>query len=61
MFSLNKQVLVVSLGFSESLETKCVSLNDEPCMVRPTLIALYLLEVTYYPFMVSLDKSNGKF
>ena len=61
MFSLNKQVLVVSLGFSESLATKFLSLNDDPCMVRPTLIALYLVEVTYYRFMVSLDKFNGSF
>ena len=28
----------VLLGFSKSLATKCLFLNDEPCMVRPTLI-----------------------
>ena len=45
MFSLIKQVFVVLLGFSESLATKCSFLNDEPCMVRPTLIYLNLVEL----------------
>ena len=30
--------LFVVLRFSSSLATKCLFLNDEPCMVRPTLI-----------------------
>ena len=34
-------------------------LNDEPCMVRPTLIDLNPVEFKYYPFMASLDKSSG--
>ena len=34
MFSL----FIVLLRFSESLATKCLFLNDEPCMVRPTFI-----------------------
>ena len=51
MFSLIKQVLISLLSFSESLATKCGSLNDEPCMVRLTL--------KHYAFMISLDKCNG--
>ena len=31
-------------------------LNDEPCMVRPTLIDMNPVEVKYYPFMISLNK-----
>ena len=38
MFSLIKQMFIVLLNFSESLAAKCLFLNDEPCMVRPTLI-----------------------
>ena len=38
MFSLIKQVFIVLLSFSEFLANKYLSLNDEPCMVRPTLI-----------------------
>ena len=34
MFSL----CIVLLSFSISSATKCLILNDEPCMVRPTLI-----------------------
>ena len=58
MFSLIKQVLVILLSFSESLATKCLSLNDESCMVRYTLIDLNSVELKYYLFMTSLDKCN---
>ena len=61
MFSILKQVLIVLLSFSSSLATKCVSLNDKPCMFRPTLIDLNPVELTYYLFMISLDKSNGSY
>ena len=56
MFSLIKQVFIVLPGFSSSLSTKCVSLNDETCMVIPTIIDLTTIELKYYPFMISLDK-----
>ena len=59
MSSPIKQVFIVLLRFSESLETKCVSLNDEPFMIRPTLIDLNPVELKYYPFMIKLDKCNG--
>ena len=58
MFSL-KQVLIVLLSFSILLTTECLSLNEEPCMVRPTLIDLNPVELKYYPFMISLDKCSG--
>ena len=54
MCSLIKQVFIVLLSFTESLETKCVSLSDEPCMIWPTLIDLNFVELKYYPFMISL-------
>ena len=47
------------LRFTESLVTKCLSLNNEPCMVRLTLTDLNSLELNYYPFMISLDKCSG--
>ena len=64
MFSLIKQVFIVLLSFSESLarvakvsdRTKCLSSNDEPCIVRPSLIDLNPVELKYYPFMINLDK-----
>ena len=47
------------MSFSGYLATKCVSLSNEPCMVRPTAIDLNPIELNYYPFMISLDKCNG--
>ena len=46
MFSL----FIVLLNFSESLacdRTKCLFLNDEPCMARPTVIDMNSAEFQY--------------
>ena len=55
MFSL----FIVFLSFSKSLATKFLFLNDEPCMIRPTLTDMNSVELKYYPFMISLNKCNG--
>ena len=63
MFSLIKQVFIVLLSFTSSLAhvakvshwTKCASLNDEPCMLRLTLMDLNTAELKYYPLTISLD------
>ena len=60
MFNL----FIVLLSFSNSLareakvsrRTKCLFLNNEPCMVRPTLIVLNPVELKYYAFMISLNR-----
>ena len=55
---------IVLLSFSSSLaceRTKCLFLNYEPCMVRPTLIDLNPSKLNYYPFMISLKKYTGSF
>ena len=67
MFSLIKQVFIVLRRFNESLarvaqvsnQTKCLSLNDKPCMIRPTIIDLSSVELRYYLFMISLNKCSG--
>ena len=59
MFSLIQQVFIVLLSFSESLacdRTRCLFLNDELCVVKPTLIELNPVEVKYYPLIISLYK-----
>ena len=38
---------------------QCESSNNAPCMVRPTVFDLILVELNYYPFMINLDKFNG--
>ena len=55
MFSL----FFVLLNFSSSLATTCLFLNDEPCMVRPTLVDLNSVELKHYPFIISLNKCTG--
>ena len=62
MSSLIKQVFIVVLSFSSSLSRDqkiCLFLNNEPCMVRPTLIDLNRVELKYYPSLISLDKCTG--
>ena len=59
MLGLIKQVFIVLFSFNESLATKYVSLNNEPCMARPTLTDLNLVDVNYYPFIINLDKCSG--
>ena len=57
-----KQVFIVLLSFSESLacdQSRCLFLNDEPCMIRPTLIDLNPIKLKYHPFMIILDKCTG--
>ena len=58
MFSL----FIVLLSFVSSLardRKKCLFLNDEPCMVRPTLIDMNPNELKCYPFVISLSKCAG--
>ena len=59
MFELIKQVSIRLSSFSRSLATKCVSLNNEPCMSIPFLFNLNPVELKYYPFMISLEKCSG--
>ena len=54
MFQLIKQAFISISGFSGSLATKCMLLNNERCIVRPTVTDLG--PAKYYPFMISLDK-----
>ena len=47
-------MFIALLSFSGSLAFKCMSLNNEPCMTRPTLIDLNSAELSYYILMISL-------
>ena len=37
MFKFIKQKFIALLNFIVSLATKCISLNDEPCIARPVI------------------------
>ena len=62
-------LFIALLSFSSSLArvanvsngTKCLFLNDEPCVAKPTLIDLNSVEFKYYPFMISLNTFTGSF
>ena len=51
-------VLLSSLERVANL-TKCLLLNYESCMVRPTIIDINPVESKYYLFMISLNKCTG--
>ena len=40
MFGLIKPVFILLLSLTKSLATKCVSLYNESCLARPTIIDL---------------------
>ena len=49
-------LFIVLLHFSESLardRKKCLFLNDELCMVKPTIVDMNPVEFKCYPFMIS--------
>ena len=52
-------MFIVLLSFNESLATQFLFLNNELCMVRPTVIDMNLVDFYYYPFMISLNNCTG--
>ena len=52
-------MFIVLLSLSESLATKCLSLGDEPCIVRHTLIDLNPVELKCYLLIISIDNCTG--
>ena len=55
IFSFIKSVFSAFLRLGRPLVTqnvKCISLNKEPCLPRPTIIDLNLYELHYYLFML---------
>ena len=61
MFTLVKPVFIAFLNFGESLATKFMSLNNEPCLIGPILIKLNPAALNYYPFMISKDKCSESY
>ena len=54
-------LVMVLLGIGGSLAIKCVSMNNQLCMVRPTRIDMNLNKIHYYLFIISLDRCNRSF
>ena len=49
----------ILLSFIKSLATKCVSLDNEPYVIRPFLNNLNPVELKCYPFMINFQKCSG--
>ena len=54
-------MFIALLRFSRSIATEYVSIINEPCVTRPTLIDLCPVGLNFYPFMISLERSNGSY
>ena len=52
-------LFIVLLSFSEYLAIKCLFLNEQQYMVRPTIFDMNPIELKYYSFMISLNKCTG--
>ena len=65
MFGIIKKMLIVLLAsiVNASNHTKCMSLNNQKCIIQRTLIHLHPKEYSqdfhYYPFAVKLDRCVG--
>ena len=53
--------VLVLLGFGRSLAIKCVSMNNQQCMVGPRLIDLNPDELHYYSFLVNIEVCNRNY
>ena len=63
MVRFAKQAVITLLCFGGLLATKCINLNNEPCIARLTLefnskILLMNCVRDYHPFIVSLNRCN---
>ena len=58
-----KQAFIALLSFSGLLATKCISLNNKPSLIRPTLIDLNSDEhnqgLPYFPFIMKSCNTLG--
>ena len=61
MFRLIKQVFIALWSFGRSLTTKCVSFNNEPCMISSTFTDLNPIKFNCYLFIIGLDKCNQSY
>ena len=52
-------LFIVLLSFSEYLAIKCLFLNEQQYMVRPTIFDMNPVELKYYSFLISLNKCTG--
>ena len=47
------------LFFNLKRPIKCVSLNNQPCETKPTIVNINSNKTLFYPFTVSVNKCGG--
>ena len=52
-------LVLMLLFFGGLLAIKCVSMNNQPYVVRLTLVDLNLDKLHYYSFVISMKKCDG--
>ena len=50
----------VLLAVRGSMSVNCISMNNQSCIVRPTLIDLNPDEIYYYQFIISINRCHGR-
>ena len=48
-------------GPTNDWSSSCVSLNNQTCKARPTLVNINSDETLFYPFTVTVNKCGGSF
>ena len=54
-------LVLVVLWFGRSLTMKCVSMNNQSCIVRQILTDLSPNELYYYPLITSKNRCNASY
>ena len=65
MFGFAKQVFVTAIMFfgchisSVKCSSKCVSMNNQECKIRPEIININSNEPLFYPYGIKVNKCSG--
>ena len=62
IFSFVKKVFVLRLTVLSCSITgalNCISLNNQPCKIRPKIVNVSSNNPTFYPFSVKINRCNG--
>ena len=64
MFEFIKKLFVVTMAFFSctalnAIQLKCVSMNDQECIVRREIININSNEPTFYPYSIKVNKCSA--
>ena len=61
IFSFVKKVLVLGLTVLSNVTNalKCLSMNNQPCIIRPEIININSSNPIFYPFSVKINRCSS--